>query len=231
MTFTAGPTDTLDGPSDDVLGDGREPEVNEAALFAGDDGGLTYAQRRCLVVLLKARYISRHTHPEHWKVLQAHRGLLTSRLNDLFLTLLVDTEREVAYKRQAIPDDGESKFPTLLHDLPYSREETLLLVVLRERLQRERAGGAEIVSVDREDLLDAVAEFRSADTHDLVAEDSRIAKAIASLVKSKVLRDTSEDRFEITPVLDSLLPLERLRELLEWLRAANPTDSGDEGPS
>lgn len=209
-------------PDEDDVQDawGLSPELSGGVLFNGDEGELTVAQRRCLVALLKQRYISSRSHPEHWAVLIAHRGLLTSRLNDLFLTLHVDDIREVAYKRQAISDDDGARFPTLLHDISYSREETVLLVVLRERLQMERAAGAEIVSVDVEDLRDAAAEFRAADATDIVGAQRRVDLAIESLVRSKVLAASGEHRYEISPVLDSLLPLERLRELLDWLRDA-----------
>lgn len=227
-----GPQDLGHGelaPGVDETGDidgvwGLSPELSGGILFGGDEGELTVAQRRCLVALLKQRYISSRSHPEHWPVLIAHRRLLTSRLNDLFLTLHVDDIREVAYKRQAIPDDDPARFPTLLHDTSYTREETVLLVVLRERLQMERAAGADVVSVDVEDLRDAAAEFRAADATDIVGAQRRVDRAIESLVTAKVLVASGEHRYEISPVLDSLLPLERLRELLEWLRSATALD-------
>lgn len=210
---------------DDVdRGWGLSPELSGGILFLGDEGELTVAQRRCLVALLKQRYISSRSHPEHWPVLVAQRRLLTSRLNDLFLTLHVDDVREIAYKRQAIPDDDAARFPTLLHDTSYTREETVLLVVLRERLQMERAAGADVVSVDVEDLRDAAAEFRAPDATDIVGAQRRVDRAIESLVTAKVLVASGEHRYEISPVLDSLLPLERLRELLEWLRSATGLD-------
>src|SRR5690606_14441368 len=114
--------------------------------------------------------------------------------------------------------------PTLLHDTSYTREETVLLVVLRERLQMERAAGADVVSVDVEDLRDAAAEFRAADATDIYGAQRRVDRAIESLVTAKVLVASGEHRYEISPVLDSLLPLERLRELLEWLRSATALD-------
>jgi hypothetical protein len=101
--------------------------------------------------------------------------------------------------------------------------------VLRERLQRDRAAGADVVTVDREDLIDAVAELRPADVTDIAGADARADKAIQKLVSYAVLDDRGEDRYVITPVLESLLPLERLHELLEWLRgvnnAVNPFDT------
>lgn len=198
---------------------GAFADSSSVALFAGDDGRLSFGQRRCLVRLLKDRYLSRHTHPELWEILVEHRDLLSSRLNDLFLTLHVDLQGEVAYKRQAIPDSGPTRFPTLLHDTAYTREETVLLVHLRERMQRERASGTESVVVDREDLVDRVAEFRRPDATDLAGERGRAEKAVEALRSMGVLHNTAdEDRLTVSPVLDSLMPLARLQELLEWLR-------------
>lgn len=199
-------------------------EGSTVALFAGDEGGLSLAQRRCLVSLLKQRYLSRRTHPELWDVLIEHQGLLGSRLKDMFLSLHVDVEGEVAYKRQAVPDSRTARFPTLLHDTAYSREETVLLVYLRERLQRERANGAETVLVDRDDLLERVAEFRPPDATDVAGERRRAENAIESLRSMRVLHDTRDhDRLTVSPVLDSLMPLARLQELLEWLRTESGT--------
>lgn len=199
-------------------------ERSTVALFAGDEGGLSLVQRNCLVYLLKNRYLSRLIRPDLWDVLIQHQELLRSRLNDLFLTLQVDLEREVAYKRQAVPDTRTTRFPTLLHDTAYTREETVLLVYLRERMQRERAAGIDSVLVDWEDLLERVAEFRSADETDLAGERRRAEKAIDSLKSMGVLHGTRDhDRLTVSPVLDSLMPLARLHELLEWLRTEDPS--------
>jgi hypothetical protein len=207
-----------------------EQESTSVALFSGDAGRLPFDQRRCLIRLLKERYVSRETHPDLWDVLIDNEDALSSRLNDLFLTLHVDRESEVAYKRQAIRDDDVKRFPTLLHDTSYNREETILLVHLRERLQRERAAGADVVLVDLEELIDRVAEFRLADATDIVAETKRATNAVDALKKSGVLHPSGEaDRFKVSPVLDSLMPLPRLKELLEWLRS-NPDEPND-GPS
>lgn len=203
-------------------------ERSAVALFAGDEGGLSAAQRTCLVYLLKNRFLSRHTRSDLWDVLIEHQGLLRSRLNDLFLTLHVDREGEVAYKRQAVPDNRTTRFPTLLHDTAYTREETVLLVYLRERMQRERAAGADSVLVDREDLLEQVAEFRAPDETDLAGERRRAERAIDSLKSMGVLHETRDhDRLAVSPVLDSLMPLARLQELLEWLRVETDPEAGE----
>jgi hypothetical protein len=200
--------------------DDYEIERASVALFSRDEGTLTREQRGCLVYLLKNHYLSHDQKPAVWQTLMENQPLIRSRLNDLFLTLHVDLEGQVAYKRQAVPDHGGAAFPTLLHDRAYNREQTILLVYLRERLHRQRAGNEGQVLVDREDMLDRVAEFRADDDTDVYGAQKRAENAIDALKSMGVLYDNAEsERFTIAPVLDSLLPLPRLQELLEWLRS------------
>ena len=202
--------------------DGEELLHEESvSLFEGDEGGLAYAQRRALVTLLKQRFISARTHPQDWRVLVEHERLLRSRLNDLFLDLQVDRTREVAWKRQASPETG-NRFPTLLYDAAWSREETLVLVHLRDRLRAGLASGDVRVFVDREDVVDHVASFRPPHATDVAGDEKRARNAVASIVKAGLLIPAGTDeRFEISEAVEPLIPLELLQELLEALRHAN----------
>lgn len=197
------------------------------SLFEGDEGGLEYAQRHALVTLLKQRFLSARTHPRDWKVLVEHERVLRSRLNDLFLDLAVDPVREVAWKRQATGEAG-ARFPTLLHDTAWSREETLVLVHLRDRLRAGLAAGDARVYLDREDILEYVESFRPAHATDEAGDEKRARNAVASIVKAGLLIGTaSEDRFEISEAVEPLLPLELLQELLAALQQANAPDRDD----
>lgn len=222
--MTDAPTDetqTDETPTDDAT----RAESESFSLFEGDEGGLTPAQRRTLVLLLKHRYLSAALYPSEWRTLLASERLLKGRLNDLFLDLHVDRHYEVAFKRQAVAEGGE-RFPTLLHDVSYTREETILLVLLRQRFRSERANGHDIVIVDRDNLLDNVAHFRPEYATDRSGDARRASAAVDSLVKSRVLAKTSDpDRFRISPVIEVLLPVERLRELLDWLVEQNGADN------
>jgi Domain of unknown function (DUF4194) len=194
------------------------------SLFEGDEGGLEYAQRHALVTLLKQRFISARTHPRDWRVLVEHERLLRSRLNELFLDLQVDRVREVAWKRQAV-GEGSARFPTMLYDAAWSREETLVLVHLRDRLRSGLAGGDTRVFIDREDLVGYVASFRPRHATDVAGDEKRARNAVASIAKAGLLIATStEERFEVSEAVESLIPLELLQELLEALQAANATD-------
>lgn len=219
----------LDTPTAD---DDFTPEDEASvSLFEGDEGGLEYAQRHCLVALLKQRFISARTHPRDWRVLVEHERLLRSRLNDLFLDLAIDRAREVAWKRQATSETG-SKFPTLLYDAAWSREETLVLVHLRDRLRAGQAGGDARVFIDRDDILDHVVSFRPAHATDEAGDEKRARNAVASIVKAGLLIGAvGDDRFEISGAVEPLLPLELLQELLDALRQANGAEPARSEPA
>ncbi|TDW28683.1 DUF4194 domain-containing protein [Cryobacterium psychrophilum] len=219
-------TDDADGGADTEHP--LENSTENFSLFEGDEGGLTIAQRKTLVLLMKQRYISAALQPVEWRTLLAAQGLIKSRLNDVFLDLHIDLHYEVAFKRQAVAEGGD-RFPTLLHDVSYSREETILLVLLRQRFRSERANGQDIVIVDRDNLVDNVARFRPENATDLSGDARRATAAVDSLAKARVLLKTSDpDRFRISAVIEVLLPVERLAELLEWLLNQNDEQQSPE---
>ena len=206
-------------------------DEESVSLFEGDEGGLEFGQRHALVTLLKQRFISARTHPRDWRVLVEHERVLRSRLNDLFLDLQVDRRREVAWKRQASSETG-GRFPTMLYDAAWSREETLVLAHLRDRLRAGLAGGDARVYVDRDDLLDYVASYRPTHATDESGDEKRARNAVVSVAKAGLLIATAaEDRFEISEAVEPLLPLELLQELLEALQRANNTDAPPEDPA
>ncbi|MBM0123622.1 DUF4194 domain-containing protein [Pimelobacter simplex] len=200
-------------------------DETSVSLFEGDEGGLEYAQRHALVTLLKQRFISARTHPRDWQVLVENERVIRSRLNDLFLDLQVDPTREVAWKRQATSETA-SRFPTLLHDTAWSREETLVLVHLRDRLRAGLASGDARVYIDREDIVDYVASFRPVHATDEAGDEKRARNAVTSVVKAGLLiGSASDDRYEISEAVEPLLPLELLQELLEALQRANGSEA------
>ncbi|MFZ7087994.1 DUF4194 domain-containing protein [Curtobacterium sp. RRHDQ10] len=205
---------------------GTEDADTTFALFEGDEGRLGDAERRAFVALLRHRYVSARSHPAEWRTVLAAEHLLRSRLNDLFLELHLDTDREVAFKRQARSESTRRPFPTLLHDTAYTREETLVLVYLRMRLRTDTRPGPDEVVVDRSEILGHVAGFRPVTATDRTRDEGRVAKAIDRLVTARVLlRTTDPDRFRVASVLEVLLPLERLHELDDWLRSATETSA------
>ena len=203
----------------------RGPD-SSVSLWEGDEGGLEHAERKALVALLKQRFISARTHPRDWQALVENERLVRSRLNDVFLELQVDRVREVAWKRQAVSETG-ARFPTLLHDTAWSREETVVLVHLRDRFRAAAAAGEDRAFVDREDVVEHVAGFRPPHATDVSGDEKRARSAVASINRSGLLIGApTDDRFEISEAIESLLPLELLQELLVTLRETNDPDRG-----
>ena len=209
--------------TDDPLADPEDGST--LALFEGDTGGMSLEARRALVTLLKHRFVSAHDNPTEWRVIQQNAAPIKARLNDMFLDLYIDPAAEVAFKRQAASDSGNREFPTLLHDIAYSREETILLIFLRQRFQSERNAGHEDVTVERDDLIAHVASFRPGHATNRSGDEARVNNAIDNLVKAKVMaKPHDSDRLRVSPVISVLLPLPRLHELLEWFMRENGTD-------
>jgi hypothetical protein len=217
--------DTPDTPFTATADDPDRELTSSVALFEGDEGALDMLQRRALVALLKHRFITARSHPKEWRTVVTHQRLIRSRLNDQFMNLHIDVTREVAYKRQAVPEGG-GRFPTLLHDTAWSREETILLVYLRSRARSEETAGTSRTLVDRQDMLEHVASLRPDHASDHVTDARRATTAIENLNRAGLLVGPSTaDQFEVSPAVDVVLPLERLQELLRWLQTQNADPS------
>lgn len=214
-----------DAVSDDPFASkpGIEEFEDESSLseFEGDEGNLPLARRQCLVLLLKQHMLTAERHPREWATLLSDSRTIKASLNDLFLDLVLDRERGVAYKVQ-VRSDVAGRFPPLLRDTSYSREETILLIYLRTRYRSERSSGLERIYVDRQECLDNVAGFRPASATNVTGDTTKASNAVDSLKGAGVLMKTPvEDRFEVSPVIEALLPLDKLHALLEWFIEEN----------
>jgi hypothetical protein len=209
-------------------------DESSLSLFEGDEGGLSLAQRQCLVALLKKQVLFAERNPGEWSTLLEDTRLIKGRLNDQFCDLVLDRDRGVAYKVQ-VRSETPGRFPPLLRDTSYSREETILLIFLRQRYLADRSNGLERVHVDRQECLDHVARFRPAHATDVTGDLSRARNALDSMHAGGVLAKTADEvRFVISPVIEALLPLKKLHALLEWFTEENspghtPHDEVDRG--
>lgn len=198
-------------------------------LFTHDQGTLTLDQRRTLVRLLEQRYLTPRSHPTEWQILVRNEDLFRSRLHDMMLDLRVDSERGVAFKSQIVL--GETPTPRLLKDRGYTREETLILYFLRQRLYKDRGEGAEVVIVDEEEILDYVATYRPDSATDQARDRQITEKALQRMVEAGIVKKTADPtRLAIQQVLETLMPLETLRELARTLAATVERSEPDTEP-
>lgn len=205
--------------------------VDTVVFPEGDHGTLTLPQRRCLARLMRVDYLWSQdpNHAADYATLLANTDLIHGRLNDMFLDLVLDTDRGIAYKVQVRMGDH----PILLRDSAYSREATILLVFLRQRYDSERRGGADQVFVDRGECRDHVALFRPENSTDEAGDRNKADTAIRFLYDSNVLRKVAgdDDRFIVSPIIESILPVNKLHTLMQWLIEQNsPTAATPDGP-
>ncbi|WP_250444679.1 DUF4194 domain-containing protein [Actinotalea sp. C106] len=196
-------------------------EEDPAELFAGDSGTLEPQVRLVLVRLLQRRFLLADRHRAQWRTLLENQQVIESRLHDLFVHLVVDHERGIAYKRQV--RSAELEVPVLLRDEPYSRAETLVLVHLRTVFQREQGAGEASVRVDAEEIEQTALTYFDADETNLATRQREIRAAVTRLAKEGLIEEESEGRYRVTPLVEVVLSNERLVELRSWLREQEVT--------
>ena len=208
-----------DPPAPDERGGFIAPvpmEEDPAELFAGDSGTLDADVRRVLVRLLQRRFLVADRNRAQWRTLIENQQVIESRLHDLFVHLVVDHDRGIAYKKQV--RSAELDVPVLLRDDAYSRAETLVLVHLRTVFQREQSAGEASVRVDVEELEQTALTYFDPDDTNVAAHQREIRAAIARLEREGLIEEESQGRFRVTPLVEIVLSNSRLAELREWLR-------------
>lgn len=200
-------------------------EEDDAGQFAGDTGTLDAPVRRVLVRLLQRRFLVAERNRAQWRTLLENQQVIESRLHDLYVHLVVDHDRGIAYKQQV--RSAELDVPILLKDDPYTRAETLVLVHLRTVFQRERGAGETSARVDVEEVEQTVLTYFEPDDRNLATRQTEIRNAVRRLEKEGLIEEESEGRFRVTPLVEIVLSNERLVELRAWLRdRAGARDEG-----
>lgn len=206
--------DEFDSPGIGIFDDEDEESyfVDEPRLWDGDTGNMDAKPRNALVALLKKSFVS--SDDTEWKALLQHRGAIATNLSNLYFNLIIDERAEVAYASPARTADNA--FRTLVRDAPNSREETLLLLFLRERFRVGTASGEVHVFTDGAAMYDYVERYRPDSATDQVGDEKRVVNAIATLVKDGLLVKTDdESRYRVHRAIEALLPVTRLNQLLE----------------
>ena len=185
--------------------------------FPGDRGTLDPEIRRVLVHILQRRFIAADRNRREWTLLLDHQQVIESRLNDLYLRLVVDHGRGFAYKQQLRSD--EIDMPVLLKDTPYSRAETLVLVHLRTVYQRESAAGEASVRIDVEDVEQTVLSYFTEVEGSTARQQKAIRNALDRLDREGIVHEETSGRYRISALVEVVLSAETLKELREWLRS------------
>jgi Domain of unknown function (DUF4194) len=212
VPWSASPRIALEDPpgEDDILRDPESASPRTNGLFPGDTGQLLGETRRALVQLLSGPSVDGRRQPQLWTVLLRDRRDIASRLNELFLELVIDTDQQVAFVRQASGSDDDD-LPILLRRQPLTFIESALVLHLRQRLT-EAARADERAVIGLQEMLDYLEVFEKASNNDGVKFDKKCAAAVEKIKALSLLRQIrgSEGRFEISPTLKLLFSAEEV---------------------
>lgn len=202
----------------DEHGDGNEglssdPHAEGATrLFEGDVGELPLEARQVLTHLLIGPAVDGRRQPKLWNTLVRDEAVIRARLCDVFLTLIMDLEAQVAFTRQVQSDIGD--FPRLLRRSQLTFIDSVLLIHLRERLARAEAHG-ERAAVSEAEMLEDLALYERASGTDRAGFMNRAKAAIEKVKSNAILHKIrgSESRYEISATLKILFSIDQLLEL------------------
>jgi hypothetical protein len=204
---------------------------DDRLYFEGDTGTLRLITRKALVLLLKRTHVAAYRHSREYHAIVEDQDEVRSRLNDLFLELIIDPINEVAYKRQAGQELGRA-FPTLLINRSYTRDEIAVLLRIRDIHHRAKRDGQEAAYVERSDLLESLRYIRPADTKDQVRADAVAVRAIERLTEDRFLQVSDDpDRLRVSPVIETLLSVEQLQAFADAIAVEDPADEPDTPPA
>lgn len=196
------------------MADSASPPT-QGPFFPGDTGSLPMESRLALCKLLSGPYIDQDS--PHWPALLRDEALLRSRLSDVFLDLVLDRDRKVAFTRQA--DTGELDTPILLRSTPLSYLESVLLLHLRQILVDAENQGVR-AAVDEAQIIEHLELYTPAGG-DRVAAQKRITAAIDKMKKNTILQAIrgAERRFEVSPTLRLLFNADDVQAMAAAYRA------------
>jgi hypothetical protein len=189
-----------------------DDELPDKGLFSGDMGELPLDTRRVLVQLLQGPSIDEQRHPKLWPVLLRDEEIVTKRLADLFLKLVIDRDLKVAFTRQA--DTGDLEVPSLLRRSQLTFIDSVLLLYLRQRLTQAESHG-ERAAVSKEEITEYLIPYKKAGNTDEAGFNKRIFASIEKAKKHYILQKIkgSENRFEVSPTLKILFSPEEIQKL------------------
>lgn len=179
-------------------------------LWVNDTGTLPERSRRTLLELVKGPYLSREASQQNWETLLADEASIKSRLNDMFLELVIDHEAEFAFVRNAMGDEIE--LPKAARTVSLTFVDTLMLLELRRMMLASQDARP---YVDKADIFYQLQTYRPANkdeisfTRNLNAAWGRMQNTLR--VTHSV--GQSDDRVEISPIVRLLVDADQARAL------------------
>jgi hypothetical protein len=197
--------------------------TTRTGLYESDRGRLPLDTRLVLCKLLTGPSIEPGS--PHWPALLRDEDIVRERLSDVFLDLVLDRERMVAFTRQA--DTGELDTPVLLRRKPLSFLDSILILHLRQLLVEADTNDQRAV-VDESALVEYLEVYREPDS-DSVSMARHIAAAINRMKVNNILQSVRgfERRFEVSPTLRLLFSADDAEALTQAYRRLGQGQGSD----
>ena len=181
-------------------------------VIPGDKGTLPVEARRVLVQLLRGPSVDVRRHAKLWPILLRDEEVITSRLHDIFLELVIDREQGVAFTRQMAFEQLD--IPILLRKAPLTFIESVLVLYLRQRLTQADAQGDRAV-VSNPEMLEHMSVFERQPNPDHAKFERQSLNAIEKMKTLSLLHKLqgADERYEVSPTLKLLFSAEDIQAL------------------
>jgi hypothetical protein len=202
----------VDTEAQALHGDGAATNLTPPTVIPGDRGTLPVEARRVLVQLLRGPSIDIRRHAKLWPILLRDEDVVTSRLHDIFLELVIDREQGVAFTRQMAFEQLD--IPILLRKSPLTFIESVLVLYLRQRLTQADAQGDRAV-VSNPEMLEHMSVFERQPNPDHAKFEKQSLNAIEKMKTLSLLHKLqgADERYEVSPTLKLLFSAEDIQAL------------------
>ncbi len=208
--------------------EGAVNSLTPATAIPGDMGTLPVEARRVLVQLLRGPSVDVRRHAKLWPILMRDEEVITSRLHDIFLELVIDREQGVAFTRQMAFEQLD--IPILLRKAPLTFIESALVLYLRQRLTQADAQGDRAV-VSNPEMLEHMSVFERQPNPDHAKFEKQSLNAIEKMKTLSLLHKLqgTDERYEVSPTLKLLFSAEDIQALTKvYMNSVNPSLEGNE---
>lgn len=212
--------------------EGAVTSLTPATAIPGDKGTLPVEARRVLVQLLRGPSVDVRRHAKLWPILLRDEDVITSRLHDIFLELVIDRDQGVAFTRQMAFEQLD--IPILLRKAPLTFIESVLVLYLRQRLTQADAQGDRAV-VSNPEMLEHMSVFERQPNPDHAKFEKQSLNAIEKMKTLSLLHKLqgADERYEVSPTLKLLFSAEDIQALTKvYVNSVSTSlesnDAGDE---
>lgn len=155
-----------------------------------------------------------------WSQIRTYELPLREYLAKIGLALYLDEGMGFAYLHEGtLDEDGKTQLPALTIQRQLSFALTLLLVLLRERLEEHLIRNVEQVNLylSQEDILEMLLMFMG-DSPDARRTETQLMATINRAVDYGFLKRLSDERYLVRPVLRAKIHIDTLQDIKEKLQ-------------